>query len=217
MPIGEGAVPIGERAGQVAASGVDAGHRERLLAGFAAALREQSYAGLTVADVVRHARTSRRTFYEHFAGKQECLIALLEEESRQSVARIAAAVNPRAPWQAQVRQAVQAWIDGAVEDPAVRLCWIRLVPSLGDAARPLLRRTMAAYAGLIRALAQSPELAQAGVTAPSRQETIMLLGGLKELIAATVEDGDDPRGAIDVATEVAIRILAPHAGPAGPA
>jgi hypothetical protein len=40
----------------------------------------------------------------------------------------------------------------------------------------------------------------------------MLLGGLKELIAATVEDGDDPRSAIDVATEVAIRILAPHAG-----
>jgi AcrR family transcriptional regulator len=191
---------------------VDVGHRQRLLAGLASALREQSYAELTVADVVRHARTSRRTFYEHFAGKQECLIALLEEESRQSVARIAAAVNPRSPWQAQVRQAVEAWIGGVSDDPGVRLCWIRVVPSLGDAARPLLRRTMAAYAGLISALAQSPDLVSAGVTPPSRQETIMLLGGLKELIAATVEDGDDPRSAIDVATEVAIRILAPHAG-----
>jgi AcrR family transcriptional regulator len=188
------------------------GHRERLLAGLAAALREQSYGEVTVADVVRHARTSRRTFYEHFADKQTCLIALLQEETDQTVARIAAAVNPRAPWQAQVRQAIEAWITGVTDDPGVRLCWIRVVPSLGDAARPLLRRTMAAFADLIAALAQSPDLASTGVTPPSRQETIMLLGGLKELIATTVEDGGDPRGMIDIATTVAIRILDPHGG-----
>ncbi len=190
-----------------------AGHRERLLAGLAAALRESSYWEVTVADVVRHARTSRRTFYEHFADKQDCLIALLQEENEQSVARIAAAVNPRSPWQAQVRQAIEAWISGVTADPGVRLCWIRVVPSLGDDARPLLRRTMTAFADLIHTLAESPELASTGVTPPSPQETIMLLGGLKELIATTVEDGGDLRGIIDIATAVAVRILAPHAGP----
>jgi AcrR family transcriptional regulator len=194
-----------------------AGHRERLLAGLAAALRERPYREITVADVVRHARTSRRTFYEHFADKQDCLIALLQEDNDQTVARIAAAVNPRSPWQAQVRQAIEAWISGVTDDPGVRLCWIRVVPSLGDAARPLLRRTMTAYAGLIHTLAESPELASAGVTPPSPQETIMLLGALKELIATTVEDGDDLRGIIDIAADVAIRILAPHAGPPVPA
>src|SRR6516164_2206525 len=123
-----------------------ADHRERLLDGLAAALRERSYWEITVADVVRHARTSRRTFYEHFAGKQDCLIALLREETSQTVARIAAAVNPRSPWQAQVRQAIEAWLGGVADDPEVRLCWIRVVPSLGDAARPLLRQTMTAFA-----------------------------------------------------------------------
>ncbi len=186
-----------------------AGHRQRLLAGLASALRERSYWDITVADVVRHARTSRRTFYEHFAGKQDCLIALLQEETGQTVARIAAAVDSRSPWPAQVRQAIEAWVSGVTDDPGVRLCWIRVVPSLGEAARPLLRQTMAAFAGLIRALAESPELASAGVTPPSPQETIMLLGGLKELIATTVEDGDDLRGIVDVATKVAIRILDP--------
>jgi AcrR family transcriptional regulator len=190
---------------------VAAGHRERLLAGLAAALRERPYPEITVADVVRCARTSRRTFYQHFADKQDCLIALLQAETEQSVARIAAAVDSRAPWPEQVRQAVEAWITGVTDDPAVRLCWIRVVPSLGDAARPLLRQTMAAFADLVRALAQRPDLAAAGVTAPSPQETIMLLGGLKELIATTVEDGGDPRGVIDIATAVTIRILAPHA------
>ncbi len=189
-----------------------ADHRTRLLAGLAAALRERSYAEVTVADVVRHARTSRRTFYEHFTGKQDCLIALLEEDNDQIVASIAAAVNPRSPWQVQVRQAIEAWIGGVQDDPGVRLCWIRVVPSLGAAARPLLRRTMAVFAALIRTLAQSPELASAGVTPPAAQETIMLLGGLKELIATTVEDGGDLSGVIDVATDVAIRILAPYGG-----
>ena len=189
-------------------------HRERLLAGLASALRERSYWEVTVADVVRHARTSRRTFYEHFAGKQDCLIALLREENDQAVARIAAAVNPRSPWQVQVRQALEAWIGGVEDDPGVRLCWIRVVPSLGDAARPLLRQTMTAFADLIRTLAESPELASAGVTPPAPQETVMLLGGLKELIATTVEDGGDLSSIIDIATDVAIRILAPHAGPA---
>jgi AcrR family transcriptional regulator len=40
--------------------------RGRLLEGMAAAIRETGYRDATVADVVRHARTSRRTFYEHF-------------------------------------------------------------------------------------------------------------------------------------------------------
>jgi AcrR family transcriptional regulator len=43
--------------------------RRRLLEGMAAAIRESGFRDSTVADVVRHARTSRRTFYEHFASK----------------------------------------------------------------------------------------------------------------------------------------------------
>jgi AcrR family transcriptional regulator len=186
-------------------------HRQRLLDGLAAALRERSYWEITVADVVRRARTSRRSFYEHFGDKQDCLIALLQDDTDRTVARIAAAVNPGSPWQAQVRQALEAWIGGVHDDPGVRLCWIRVVPSLGDAARPLLRRTMAAFADLIRALTERPELLSAGVTRLSPQETVMLLGGLKELIATTVEDGGDVLRIIDIATDVTIRILAPHA------
>lgn len=200
------------RGSALAAGPAPASPRDRVLAGLAAALRERSYGEITVADVVRHARTSRRTFYEHFADKQDCLVALLEEENKRAVARVAAAVNPRSPWKAQVRQAIEAWIAGVTDDPGVQLCWIRVVPSLGDAARPLLRRTMAAFAGLIRALAENPELASAGVTPPSPQETVMLLGGLKELIATTVEDGGDISSITNIATDVAIRILAPHAG-----
>ncbi|WP_324610568.1 helix-turn-helix domain-containing protein [Mycolicibacterium fortuitum] len=38
---------------------------------------EDGYQNTTVADIVRRAKTSRRTFYEHFASREECFVALL--------------------------------------------------------------------------------------------------------------------------------------------
>ena len=41
-----------------------------------AAVAGKGYAATTIADIVREASVSRRTFYEHFQAKSECLIAL---------------------------------------------------------------------------------------------------------------------------------------------
>ena len=70
--------------------------RRRLLDGMATAIAERGFRESTIADVVRHARTSRRTFYEHFASKQDCFIALLREANAEMVRQIAAAGDPRA-------------------------------------------------------------------------------------------------------------------------
>ena len=150
---------------------------------------------------MRHARTSRRTFYEHFASKQACFIALLQEANAAMVRQIAAAVDPRAPWDAQVRQAVEAWIAAAQSDLALTLSWIRDLPSLGSDARHLQREWLEAFVVLIRDLAGTPGLRAADVAPPPRQLTIMLIGGLRELIATTVEDGGD----IGDITEVAVQ------------
>src|SRR5262249_28486004 len=111
--------------------------RRRLLDGMAATVADRGFRETTVADVVRHAHPSRRTFYEHFASRQDCFIALLLEANASMVRQIAAAVDRHAPWEAQVRQAIEAWIDAAQSEPAITLSWIREVPSLGDAARQL--------------------------------------------------------------------------------
>ncbi len=51
--------------------------RRRLLDGLAASIGERGYRDTTVADIVRHARTSKRTFYGQFSSKEECFIELL--------------------------------------------------------------------------------------------------------------------------------------------
>jgi len=51
-------------------------HRSRVLEGMAHAVSRKGYAETTIADIVGEASVSRRTFYEHFESKAECLIAL---------------------------------------------------------------------------------------------------------------------------------------------
>jgi AcrR family transcriptional regulator len=184
--------------------------RRRLLEGMAAAIRECGFRDSTVADVVRHARTSRRTFYEHFPSKQACFIALLQEANAAMVSQIAVAVDPRAPWDAQVRQAIEAWIAAAESDLALTLSWIRDLPSLGADARHLQREWLEAFIVLIQNLSDTPELRAAGVAPPSRQLAIVLIGGLRELIAATVEDGGDIGGITEVAVRATQAMLGPH-------
>lgn len=190
--------------------GPDSGFRRRLLDGMAVAVRERGYQDSTVADVVRHARTSRRTFYEHFTSKQDCFIALLTERNKETIQQIDAAVDPHMPWRTQVRQAIEAWIRTSQDDLSITLSWIRVVPALGDDARQLQREVGETFVALIQKLADTTEFAAAGLRPPSRQVATILFGGFRELIATTVEDGEDIAGIVDVAVESAIALVGPH-------
>jgi AcrR family transcriptional regulator len=186
-------------------------YRRRLLDGMAACIRDRGYPDTTVADVVRAARTSRRTFYAHFADRQECLVALLHETNERTIARIAAAVDPAAPWPAQTRQAVEGWIAAVQADPPITLSWIRDVAALGQGRdRRFQRETMRSFVRLIQDLTDTPHLRAAGVRPPSDQIAMILLGGLRELIAMTVEDGRDVTTITGAAVEAAQLLLGPR-------
>jgi len=183
--------------------------RQRLLDGLAASITEAGFRETTVADVVRRARTSRRTFYEHFSGKEECFIALLAEANRDMIRQISEAVDPGAPWAEQVRQAIEAWIACAESEPAITLSWIRDVPALGATSRDLQREAMEGFIAMTQRLTDTAEMRAAGIRPPSRQLAIMLLGGLRELIATTVEDGGRAGDVTEVAVRASIALLGP--------
>lgn len=187
------------------------GFRGRLLDGLMASIAEKGYRNTTVADIVRRARTSRRTFYEHFSGKEECFVALLTAANAEMVEQISAAVDPSVPWQSQVRQAVEAWVTSVESAPAITLAWIRDLPSLGDAARRLQRDMMESMITMLRTLCDTEEWRAAGAGPPPRQLAVMLLGGLRELTASTVEDGGQVRDVTEVAVQASIALLGPSA------
>ena len=107
-------------------------HRERLIAAMAASVEERGYADTTVAHVVRIARTSRRTFYEHFQDRADCFLALFDVTNDQVLAALAAAVDPLAAWERQVDQALGAYLDAVVSRPALFRSFVRELPALGE-------------------------------------------------------------------------------------
>ncbi len=52
--------------------------RERLIAGLATAVAEKGYRAVTITDITKQARVSRRVFYENFEAKEECFLAAFE-------------------------------------------------------------------------------------------------------------------------------------------
>lgn len=186
--------------------------RLRLLAALEASIAEEGYTKTTVAEIVRRAKTSRRTFYEHFDSREACFVALLSDANADQVRQISDAVDPSAPWQKQVRQAIEAWISSGEARSALMLSWIRDVPALGAAARGLQRDAMESFIDMVGTLGATDEFRAAGIGPVSRRRIIMLLGGLRELTAITVEEGGQMGDVTDEAVDASIALLSPHEG-----
>lgn len=201
--------PVAEQAAALPPSppASSAPFRRRLLDGLAASIEERGYRETTVADIVRCARTSKRTFYDHFSTKEECFVELLSANNEELVATLADAVDPDAPWQEQVRQAVTAYVGSIEANPAITLSWIRELPALGEGARPMLRRGFTRLTAAVVALSANPGFRTAGIAPLAPTAAVILVGGLRELTAQTVEDGEPVAGMIDPAVAVAIALL----------
>lgn len=184
--------------------------RQRLLDGLAASISERGYRASTVADVVRYARTSKRTFYDHFAGKQECFLELLGEDIELLGRRIESAVDPQADWHLQIRQAVEAYVAHIESRPALTLSLIRELPSLGDAARPVQRRGLQVLSSLLIDLSASPGFRRAELPPLTTPLAVVLLGGLRELTALAVEDGRAVREIVEPAVDASVALLGPR-------
>jgi AcrR family transcriptional regulator len=183
--------------------------RQRLLDALEASIAENGYARTTVADIVRRAKTSRRTFYEHFDSREACFVALLTDANLEQVRQISAAVDANAPWRDQVRQAIEAWISSGESRSELMVSWIRDVPSLGAAARGLQRDAMENFIHMVQAFGNTDAFRGAGIGPVSRQRIIMLLGGLRELTAITVEEGGRVSDVTEEAVNASIALLSP--------
>lgn len=183
-------------------------YRRRLLDGLAASIAERGYRATTVADIVRHARTSKRTFYDQFPSKEQCFLELLHADVERMAEDIRSAVDPEADWQSQIRQAVEAYVAHIVSRPAITLSWIRELPSLDvAAARPYHRRGMQLLTNLLIGLSSSAGFEKVGLPPLTRPLAVILIGGLRELTALAVEDGHSVREIVEPAVHASVALL----------
>lgn len=157
-------------------------YRRRLMEGMSAAVAERGYADTTIADIVRHARVSRRTFYEQFASKEACLLALYVAASERVIRAIGAAVETSGDRETQIARATEAYLARMQAHPVLTRTLILEILAAGPAGLQVRREINQRYADQFRGVVQrhgghlSPELATAAV------------GGINELILQAVLD-----------------------------
>ena len=93
--------------------------RRRMLAAMSGALAEHGYARVTVSDVLERAGVSRRTFYEQFGDKDECLYAAYDDAERRAwrAAAEATAPVPVGDWPGRVHAVLGALLDFVAAEP----------------------------------------------------------------------------------------------------
>jgi AcrR family transcriptional regulator len=112
--------------------------RSRLLAAAVRTVDELGYSQATVAHITHRARVSRRTFYELFANREECLLAALEGVVDGIRGEVAAAGLEGLGWRERTRGGLWAILSFFDREPVLaRVC---VVQALRGSQRVLERR-----------------------------------------------------------------------------
>ena len=154
--------------------------RTRVLQGMVAAVAEKGYAAVTVADVVGGAAVSKRTFYEHFAGKEECLLACYGEAADIVIARVRDEALRELPGPGRIDRCLVAYLAALDQMPRLSEALLLEVQVAGAAGRRLRRERNQAWVRLLRELSRPAELPAALALA--------LVGGITELTVTHAED-----------------------------
>ncbi|HEV3319546.1 MAG TPA: TetR family transcriptional regulator [Solirubrobacteraceae bacterium] len=112
--------------------------RARLLSAALRAVDELGYPNVTVSYITSHARVSRRTFYDVFANREDCLLAALESVVEQVRCELAELGLDALSWQERVRGGLWSILSFFEREPMLaRVC---VVQALRGGPRVLERR-----------------------------------------------------------------------------
>jgi AcrR family transcriptional regulator len=161
--------------------------RTDLTHGLAAAVSEKGYAASTIADIVAHARVSKRTFYEHFADKEECLMALYADACDQLMSVLRAAGSADQPWRERVRVAVTAYLSTLESLPAVNRMLLVEMQAAGPRAYRLRQEKQRQLADALVAIVEEGRPANPEIPPLSQALAIALVGGLNELLMQAID------------------------------
>lgn len=185
--------------------------RERLIAGMLLALEHKGYAQVSVADVVREARVSKRTFYEHFTDKEDCFLGAYERISRDILAQIAHAVAADGDAAHRAEAALDAYLNQLASTPLLTQIFMVEIQTAGPLAMKARREVHRQFAAQLRAWVEMVRRVDANVKPLSQGVADALVGGINELVFNALMD--DAAGGLDGVRESAREFIEALLGP----
>lgn len=161
---------------QVTRDSVKADQRQRILRATGELVAEHGYNAVTIELIVKRARVSYKTFYSHFANKEECFLELFDEVMAQTRAAVEAAIaaESEAPWPQQVAAALRVLFGTFVADPLIARASVVEAPTVGPIIIERYERAMTFLSPLLR---QGREYGSGGGELPDTLEDT-LAGGV---------------------------------------
>lgn len=164
--------------------------RGRMLLGIAEAVAAKGYPRATVADVLRHARVSRETFYQHFQDKEGCFLAVIEQ-CAELLAGIVdgelAGLREATPL-ARFDRAVRVYLDTLAAEPTLTNVFFLDSFAAGPRAR---QARFAAQERFVAAVARNFADDPAWRALPDPEFACRaLVGAISSLVASSVARGD---------------------------
>lgn len=182
------------------------GFRERLLVGMAEAIRTHgSLRPVTVAEVVRNAKTSRRTFYQHFADRDACFLALFDVVSEALLLRIADAATGDAPFSERLEAGVAAYLGAVAAEPVLTRACIQETPAMPDGLARV-QKLHERWAHQIMLLVEEARAHDATLRPLPLEVATIITGGFRDLVITALDQGRDLTELQDVAIDVLRRI-----------
>lgn len=167
-------------------------HNVRLLQAMARVCGDKGVAAATIADVVREAGVSKRTFYEHFESKDACFFALYRASSGSALRALRNAIDAGQPWQDQVESALRAYFFHLAAAPSLSQTLFVEIHHLGPAGIRHRREAMQQFADFMLETVNQPAINTSDF--PRRLLTphmaMAAVGAINELMLQIIEKGD---------------------------
>jgi len=159
--------------------------RARLLTATLEGIGDVGWAELTIAEIVRRARVSKRTFYEHFPTKDACLLALYESMSDAILSELDTATRTVPRGESRIAAGAALYLSRLQQRPrVVRTMYIEIL-QLGSEGLAMRRKVMRRFAVFLQR--------ELNAILPKRKPistalTTMIVGGINELLLEAFEE-----------------------------
>ena len=164
--------------------------RARLFAAAASVFARVGYAEASAEAISREAGMSKATFYEHFANKEECILALFDAAAEGVRDAVTAAVTTAELPEQRVRQGVRAFLTAVVAFPDHARTLLVEIIGAGPRAIERRDRILAAFADYIDF--RNRQDAEAGVVPrlASPHDAFAIVGAVVELASRQIRTGE---------------------------
>jgi len=161
--------------------------RERLISGLADAAAEHGYGATTVSHITRCAGVTRRVFYEHFAGKDECSVAAYESVMAELRERITMAAEEAGDWPHAVKAGIGAMLRFLVAEPNLARLAMVDAPAAGPVLLEQYDAAIEAFFPYFRLGHTGHPSAAPATLSPTLEKA--LVGGMVSVISSRIHEG----------------------------